>query len=73
MYDKPTFQSDPNWACAAPLIAVALLAEQLHRIHRGTYDAAVWVIEETFITDIIGPMQDRLEPLGNDIAKLLDQ
>jgi hypothetical protein len=45
----------------------------LHRIHRGTYDSAVWVTEETFITEIIGPMQDRLEPLGNDIANLLDQ
>ena len=73
MYDQPRFQNDPNWARAAPLIAVALLAEQLHRIHRGTYDSAVWVTEETFITEIIGPMQDRLEPLGNDIANLLDQ
>ncbi|MGH8667565.1 MAG: HDOD domain-containing protein [Burkholderiales bacterium] len=73
LYDRPAFQADPNWARAAPLIAVALLAEQLHRIHRGTYDSSVWATEEAFITEIIGPMNDRLEPLGNDIANLLDQ
>ena len=73
MYDRADFRSDPDWARAAPMIALALLAEQLHRIHRGTYDSSVWSVEETFITDIIGPMNDRLEPLGNDIAKLLDQ
>jgi HD-like signal output (HDOD) protein len=73
MYDQAEFRADPNWPRAAPLIAVALLAEQLHRIHRGTYDSAVWAIEETFITEVIGPMNDRLEPLGNDIARLLDQ
>jgi HD-like signal output (HDOD) protein len=73
MYDQPAFRADPDWARAAPLIAITLLAEQLHRIHRGTYDSAVWATEETFITDIIGPINDRLEPLGNDIARLLDQ
>jgi HD-like signal output (HDOD) protein len=73
LYDRPRFQSDPQGGRAAPLIAVALLAEQLHRIHRGTYDSAVWATEEAFITEIIGPMNDRLEPLGNDIAKLLEQ
>lgn len=73
LYDRPEFRSDRNWARAAPLIAVALLAEQLHRIHRGTYDSAVWETEEAFITEIIGPMSDRLEPLANDIASLLDQ
>ena len=67
------FTADPDWARAAPLIAITLLAEQLHRIHRGTYDSAVWATEEIFITDIIGPINDRLEPLGNDIARLLDQ
>lgn len=73
LYDRPDFRSDPNWARAAPLIALGLLAEQLHRIHRGTYDSSVWATEEAFITDIIGPLDDRLEPLANDIARLLEQ
>jgi HD-like signal output (HDOD) protein len=72
-YDQPGFDADPNMARAAPLIALGLLAEQLHRIHRGTYDSAVWAQEEALIAEVIGPMNDRLEPLANDIATLLDQ
>jgi HD-like signal output (HDOD) protein len=72
-YDERSFAADPDRPRFAPLIAVGLLAEQLHRIHRGTYDAGLWAGEEAFITEIIGPMNDRLEPLGNDIARMLDQ
>lgn len=72
-YDQPTFAADPNQARAAPLIALGLLSEQLHRIHRGTYDSAVWAQEEAFICEVIGPMEERLEPLANDIATLLEQ
>jgi len=72
LYDRPDFDREPHFACAAPLIALALLAEQLHRIHRGTYDSAVWASEERFINETLGPVNDSLEPLGNDIARLLE-
>lgn len=54
-------------------IALALLAEQLYCIHRGRYDADEWNAEERFISAVLGPIGDRLEPLANDIAMLMEQ
>lgn len=72
-YDEPGFDADPdNVRCRTP-IALALLAEQLYRIHRGNFAADAWTAEDAFVTRVLGPLQDRLEPLGNDIARILDQ
>ena len=62
---------DPSNVRFSPQIALALLAEQLYRIHRGCFDAESWADEENFITQVIGPMDGRLEPLANDIERLL--
>ncbi|MCC6535524.1 MAG: HDOD domain-containing protein [Burkholderiales bacterium] len=72
-YDEPGFVTGPATPRGVQLIALGLLAEQLHRIHRGTYDGQLWVREEAFITELLGPMHGRLEPLGNDIARILEQ
>jgi HD-like signal output (HDOD) protein len=72
-YAQPMFAQQPNSARFAPLIALALLAEQLHRTNCGTFDSAAWTTEQAFIEQILGPLQDRLEPLGNDIARLLQK
>lgn len=71
-YDEPAFALCVRRE-AGLLIALALLAEQLHRIHRGTYDSSVWVAEETFIADMLGPVHERLEPLAADIGRILEQ
>ena len=67
------FRDDPHVARFAPLIALALLAERLQRTHRGTFDAEAWSAEEQFIAEVLGPVQDRLEPLDNDIKRILRQ
>jgi len=54
-------------------IALSLLAEELYRIQRGQYDAEAWAAEDAFITAVLGPVSDRLEPLANDIAQLMEQ
>jgi len=54
-------------------IALALLAEQLYRIHRGQYDADAWTAEDSFIAAVLGCVAERLEPLANDIAALMEQ
>jgi len=72
-YDQPGFAAEPGNVRYAVQIALALLAEQLHRIHRGSFDADAWSVEDEFITRILGPMQDKLEPLANDIGRLLEQ
>jgi exoribonuclease-2 len=53
--------------CPAPI------AEQLYRIHRGTYDEQQWRVEERFIAAVLGPVAEGLEPLSNDIARLMEQ
>lgn len=70
-YDEPGFRDLPDSKQAAPLIALALLAEQLYRIHRGTYDSVVWIAEELFINAQLGAVAERVDALGNDISKLL--
>jgi HD-like signal output (HDOD) protein len=70
-YDEPGFRELPDSEQAAPLIALALLAEQLYRIHRGTYDSVVWIAEELFINAQLGSVAERVDALGNDISKLL--
>lgn len=55
----------------AHVIAVSLLAEQTHRIHRGTYDEQQWAVEERFIAAVLGPVAEGLEPLSADIARLM--
>lgn len=66
-------ESNPVHIKSAPLIATALLAEQLYRINRGRFVAEAWASEDAFITRVLGPMENRLEPLGNDIERLLQQ
>ena len=55
------------------LIALALLAERLQRTHRGTFEAEAWTGEGAFIAEVLGPTQERLEPLANDIKRILQQ
>ena len=72
-YTEADFGGDPENIRFAPLIALGLLAEQLHRTHRGAFDAEAWGVEEAFIAQALGPVQDRLEPLAEDIARILEQ
>ena len=72
-YDLPAFAQEPNAARFTPLIALALLAERLHRINRGTFVADAWATEDAFIERALGSTDDRLEPLGNDIERLLQR
>jgi HD-like signal output (HDOD) protein len=72
-YTETDFGGDPSNERFSSRIALALLAEQLYRIHRGCFDAESWVDEENFITQVIGPMDGRLDPLANDIERLLQQ
>lgn len=69
----PGFLADERSRSAAPWIALGLLAEQLHRIHRGCYEPDAWVEEERFVGAVLGPLGERLEPLANDIAMLMEQ
>lgn len=73
VYDEPGFLADERTRRFGSLIAVGLLAEQLHRIHRGTYDPLIWTTEEAFIAAVLGPMEGKLEPLVNDIAAIMEQ
>lgn len=72
-YCEPGFLGDQDAQPRAVWIALGLLAEQLYRIHRGQYDADEWTAEEGFISAVLGPVADRLEPLANDIAMLMEQ
>jgi HD-like signal output (HDOD) protein len=73
-YADPGFLADEHARAYAPLIALGLLAEQMHRIHRGTYEAALWVDEEAFIAAVLGAaVTERLEPLAHDIAAIMEQ
>lgn len=72
-YCEPGFLTDDRMQPFAPWIALTLLGEQLYRIHRGYYDAEAWTAEERFIEAVLGPIAERLEPLANDIAMLMQQ
>lgn len=73
-YAEPGFGDDARTGAFAKLIALALLAERLHRAHRSTLDEAAWVDEDAFIGRVLGPMMDdRMEPLAGDIARILAQ
>lgn len=73
MYNDLALETNKLHIAAAPLIALSLLAEQLYRIHRGIFVAENWVTEDAFVMRILGPVNDRLEPLANDIGRLLEQ
>jgi HD-like signal output (HDOD) protein len=73
MYTDLALETNKLHIAAAPLIALSLLAEQLYRIHRGTFVADNWVNEDAFVTRILGAVNERLEPLANDIGRLLEQ
>jgi len=72
-FSESGFLNDERNERFAPVIAVALLAEQLYRIHRGTYDEQQWRVEERFVAAVLGPVAEGLEPLSNDIARLMEQ
>lgn len=72
-FGESGFLVDDRNERAAPVIAVALLAEQLYRIHRGTYDEQQWLVEERFIAAVLGPVAEGLEALASDIARLMEQ
>ena len=71
-YGEPGFCQGAN-ARFVKLIALALLAERLQRTHRGTFEAEAWSSEDAFIAEVFGPTQERLEPLSNDIQRILQQ
>jgi HD-like signal output (HDOD) protein len=70
-YEQPNFTSDPQNKRFATLIALALLAERLLLVHRGKHDPQHWVVEEAFVTSVLGPVNERLEPLSADIARII--
>lgn len=72
-FSESGFLSDERNERFAHVIAVALLAEQLYRIHRGTYDEQQWTVEERYIAAVLGPVAEALEPLAGDIARLMEQ
>jgi len=72
-YAQPGFRDHPASARFTTLIAIALLAERLQRAHRGTLDPEAWPAEDHFVADVLGPVQDRLAPLDNDIKRILRQ
>jgi hypothetical protein len=55
------------------LIALALLAERLQRAHRDTFAAEAWTDEDAFIAQVLGPTEERLQPLAADIKRILQQ
>jgi len=71
-YCEPGFRGDAGAQPHVVWVALALLAEQLYRIHRGQYDADEWTAEDDFIAAVLGPVAERLEPLANDIATLME-
>ena len=71
-YGEPGFCQREN-ARFVKLIALALLAERLQRTHRGSFEAEAWTGEDAFIAEVLGPTQERLEPLANDIKRILQQ
>ena len=72
-YGRPGFREDPQTCRFATLIAIALLAEGMQRMHRGTFDVEQWVREDAFITAVLGPVDDRLQLLEKDIKRILSQ
>ncbi|RPI43738.1 MAG: HDOD domain-containing protein [Betaproteobacteria bacterium] len=72
-YETPDFAADERNERSARLIALGLLAERLLLTHRGVYDANVWSVEEAFVTEVLGALDERLAPLGNDIARIIEQ
>jgi HD-like signal output (HDOD) protein len=65
------FLSDPQHKRQAPVIALGLLAEKLYRVHRGTFEPQAWTAEEAFVTEVIGPMGDRLDDLASDLERII--
>ena len=71
-YAEPGFCHGPH-ARYAKLIALALLAERLQRAHRDTFAAEAWTDEDAFIAQVLGPTEERLQPLAADIKRILQQ
>jgi HD-like signal output (HDOD) protein len=69
-YAEPGFCQGPN-ARFVKLIALALLAKRLQRQHRGTFEADAWNCEDAFVAEVFGPTEERLQPLENDIRRIL--
>ena len=72
-YGQPGFREDPETSRFVTLIAIALVAESMQRMHRGTFDEGEWAGEDVFITAVLGPVEDRLQPLEKDIKRILGQ
>ena len=72
-YAQPGFAEAPQNKRFAELTALALLAERLLRSHRGSYDAKAWTDEERFVTQVLGELEERLEPLTYDVSRIIDQ
>jgi HD-like signal output (HDOD) protein len=70
-YDQAGFATDSKSKRHATLIALGLLAERLLLAHRGKYDPQHWTAEEAFVTQVLGSLDERLEPLASDIARII--
>jgi len=70
-YGAADFATDSKTVRHAKLIALGLLAERLLLTHRGKYDSPQWTTEEAFVTQVLGPLDERLEPLASDIARII--
>jgi HD-like signal output (HDOD) protein len=73
LYAQPGFLQDPHTSRFATLIAIALVAEGVQRMHRGTFVEAQWAGEDAFITTVLGPVEDRLQLLEKDVKRILSQ
>ncbi len=65
--------TDPQHKHRATLIALGLLAERLLLAHRGKYDSQHWTAEEAFVTEVLGPTDERVAPLAADIARIITE
>ena len=70
-YDTADFATDSKSMRHAKLVALGLLAERMLLTHRGKYDSQHWTTEEAFVAQMLGPLDDRLEPLASDIARII--
>ena len=72
-YLQPGFRADAHTSRFANWIAIALVAEGMHRMDRGSFNVQQWTGEDAFITSVLGPVEDRLQLLEKDVKRILSQ
>lgn len=70
-HDYPRFTDVPVSQPSAQLVALGLLADGAYRVFRRIENAGGWDVEEAFVEHMLGAERNRIEPLQNDIARIL--